>query len=277
MKKYLLGGVFLLLIGSVSLADELKERFHHYWMMGLNFRSFDYKEDLTPPLRSEEKAQFMSPFLAYRYKNGPWSWEAQFDGFFDFSSQYTGTTLSGVETEGEDRHSLWDFGLQLGYDVIPDFQIFSGLGYHFWDRFLNGETGYREIYTWYFVDLGAEWTFLSANFEVGQLNSSFRFRYRQMYQGSIHIVFSETYSAGEDSTLKLGDKGGYWLEWPLKLSLVGNRSALLLTPWYSRSEIGASNVTYNGTPLRSGVLGRIREPASLTQEMGLKIGLERAW
>jgi len=241
-------------------------------LAGVNYRSFDYKEDLRAPLKSTEKADFFAPFikarlpiqsLAQSYVQLSGEMSGNVNSFFD------GTTQSGTPVTDTNTLAFADFDAIFFWNLAPEFYLQAGLGYHHWNRFLSGGVGYREIYTWYYMPLGVLYQ--------RQISNSVKFgidlTYRLMFQGQIKVIFSETVTTGDDTTLTLGNRPGYRLQVPLEYSFDNSKMGMVVAPWYEYSEIGASEFQYNSTPTSSGALGYIQEPASKTQQMGILLAL----
>ncbi len=263
-----------------EFSQEFPARYVNEFNLGFNFKSFEYIESQTPPLRSEERAQVFMPSISGLWGRGKLQWGARLEGLFNFNSQFTGTTFSGADVRGTNQHSIWEAEALLNYQLLENYKALFGFGYHYWDRFLNGEKGYREIYTWYFLKLGLE----VSCYKINSFEFLARVSLRQMLMGKINIIFSETYSGGDDTELDLGNKMGYQFEFPIRWQWPSQnqklpsgsdqeptRRGIEATPWYAYSEIGESNIKYNSTQLSSGVLGSIREPASRTQELGIRL------
>lgn len=238
---------------------------------GVNYRDFDYREDPRPPLKSTEHATFFAPYV--RGKFGVPSLQESFVSLLgeisgNVSSTFDGTDLDGNSVKATNALSFADVEASFYWNVAPDFFVQAGLGYHYWNRFLSGNSGYREIYTWYVVPLGILYqTRISDRIRLGV-----DLTYRLMFQGQMELIFSETVTNGDDTTFTLGDRPGYKLQVPLEYDFEASNFGMALTPWYEFSEIGASDSKYNSTPTTNGPLGNVHEPASQTQQYGLQIG-----
>lgn len=242
---------------------------------GVNYKSFDYKEELRAPLKSTEKAEFFAPFVQVRLPIPSLAQSfVQLSGEMsgNVNSHFDGTTQSGVPVTDTNTLSFADFDALFYWNFAPEFFLQAGFGYHYWNRFLSGGAGYREIYTWYYIPIGILYQHqVSNSFSVGV-----DLTYRMMFQGQIKVIFSETVTNGDDTDLTLGDRPGYRLQIPLRYAFEGTDFGVLLAPWYEFSEIGASDFKHNSTPTTNGALGFIQEPASKTIQFGLQIGMV-AW
>jgi hypothetical protein len=253
-------------ISTSALANEMMAT------AGVNYKSFDYKEELRAPYKSTEKANFLAPFVNLKIPipnlgETYVQLSAEFSG--NVNSQFDGTTQSGVPVKDTNVLSFTDFDGLLFWNVAPELYVQAGLGHHMWNRFLSGGSGYREIYSWYYLPLGI----LYQHKVNEQLRIGADITYRLMYQGEIKVIFSETVATGDDTTLTLGNRPGYRFQFPVEYSFAGSQLGLLVAPWYEASEIGESDYKYNSTPTSSGTLGYIQEPASKTQQYGFVLGM----
>jgi hypothetical protein len=235
--------------------------------LGLDYSSFAYKEDLQPPGKSTENAQIWSPFFQIQAPiNLPiksyFSFEAKTSGFI--STNYDGSTLNtGTPVQGRNPALFFHGEADLHFVLLdPQFQFFTGWGYHFWNRFLAGGSGYREIYSWMYIPLGLAFE----NQLSPELQMRLELSYQVMFNGKIQIITSETIINGEDTNLELGSRPGY----KARARFDYEMSPLLsfsLQPWYEVLNIGESNYAYNAT-----FDGFIHEPASQTVQYGLSLG-----
>ena len=239
---------------------------------GINYRNFDYREDLRAPLKSTEKADVFAPFVKVQLPVT--SLQQSFVQLYgemsgNVNSHFDGTTQLGTPVTDTNTLAFADFDALFFWNLAPEFFVQAGAGYHYWNRFLSGGAGYREIYSWFYAPIGVLYQrHVSNNLSVGV-----DLTYRLMFQGQIKVIFSETVTSGNDSNLTLGDRPGYRLAIPLEYSFDNSKLGLQLSPWYEYSEIGASEYTYNSTPTTTGPLGYIQEPSSKTQQMGLMLGM----
>ncbi len=239
---------------------------------GVNYHSFDYREELRAPFKSTEKANFFSPFVKLKVPlpnlgASFLSFSGELSG--NVNSQFDGTTQTGVAVTDTNVLSFSEVEGSFFWNFAPELFFQAGLGYHYWNRFLSGGSGYREIYTWYYLPLGI----LYQHKVSDQVRIGVDVTYRLMFQGEIKVIFSETVSTGEDSTMTLGSRPGYKIQFPIEYSFAGSSLGYVFTPWYEAFEIGESDYKYNSTPTSSGVLGYIQEPSSKTQQYGLTMGL----
>ncbi|MEZ0391548.1 MAG: hypothetical protein ACAH59_04990 [Pseudobdellovibrionaceae bacterium] len=262
--------VFLILFFSIQgWAEEPKAPLRFELIGGLNVTSFDYKEDVPYPLKSEEKGTFVIPSLRGRIfipqlNESFFNAEAEYSG--QVQSNYDGTTLQGVPVTHTNDHIFYRIETDFYFRVQEFLYLYAGIGYRYWDRFLSGGTGFREIYTWTYFPLG----FLIEVPVSDALDIGFDFSSRLMSNGKIEVIFSETVTDGDDTTLDLGNKPGFKLQVPFRLQRKDSAYRFLISPWYEYSQIGESSFEFNSTP---GVQTDIREPDSTTQQYGLLLGV----
>lgn len=261
--------LFISLLASTGFSQESKANSLYEGIFGLNVTSFDYKEELVAPLKSTEKGTFFIPYVQGKVFF-PRLQKSYFNGEFEFSgrveSDFDGSTQLGTPIQGKNNHVLFRLEADFYWNLTENFFVYSGYGYRYWDRFLSGGTGYREIYTWGYIPLGALIEFpLSEQVQIGV-----DFAYLIMRNGKLKVIFSETVINGDDTELTLGNKPGYRLRLPIDfLQASKGPYSFQVTPWYELSEIGESDEKYNST-----MAGQIKEPASKTIQYGLILGLK---
>lgn len=149
--------------------------------------------------------------------------------------------------------------------------VFAGTGLRVWDRFLSYGTGYREIYRWSTLPIGARGWF--ARPDGLKWLFGWEVAIRPMLWGTLDVKFSETFPNGADSGLALGNRTGFRLAVPVESSWdLGWELRPKFELWYDQSEIGESNLVFNSTPA---INGMIREPSSITRQIGLLLSLRR--
>ncbi len=236
--------------------------------VGTRYTSFHYKEILTAPAKSTETVTYPSLLAEGRVFIAPKT-------FFQFSyedaqkvnSNYDGASLTtGAPVTGTNPISFNTMELS-GYFAVTDFlSLYAAYGMRKWNRFLSGGTGYREIYTWNYLSLGAQyWMALSPALDFGV-----DLCLRQPSGGKIKVITSETFSGGEDSTMNLGAKTGYRLALPFIWHV--DRVSVTGAPFYEISKIGQSNVVTNATLAPTPGTG-IQEPSSETVQYGVELTL----
>lgn len=245
---------------------------------GLSLTSFNYEEDITPPGKSKESGliPILFGYLAGGAGTanpntggfGPFGWRLEFEGILEAQTNYDGTTLTtNAAAAATDKNTFMNMRALAVLPVNNNLYIYGGVGYRYWNRYLAYGTGYREIYTWSYLPVGFRCSFNDAN---SQIRVSLDGAYNYMTSGQIQVIFSQTVTSGDDTTLTLGAKPGYKVSLPIDIKLSGNNFRLSMTPYFEYSEIGKSDTKYNSTPTSGGgSLGYIQEPNSKTSQYGL--------
>src|SRR5262249_31669093 len=148
--------------------------------------------------------------------------------------------------------------------LTDTFYVYAGYGYHYWNRFLAGTPGYREIYSWYYTPIGMQFAFG----ERTGLSWALDLSIRPTSRGIVKVVTAQTYANGQDSQMNLGARTGYRIAVPFRWP--GNHLILSLTPFFEHSAIGQSNTAVNTTlaPTPGEV---IYEPNSHTDQFGVDL------
>lgn len=285
MMTWILKILFLVSFSVVANSAELpkslsnsKEKSDWKVVGGLQIFQFDYKEKipyneiLDVQLRSEEFATAFAPYVQLQRDLPRWG-----NSFFwselvatSANSNFTGTTMTGAPSSSTNVQIFVRGEADLYVELQPQIFGYFGLSYQYWNRFLSGGTGYREIYTWWVFPVGLR-------FEK-QISSkwhwAFDVSYRTMFGGEILIIFSETVVNGDDTLLTLGNRPGYKVQSPFEMKIDSNLG-LVINPWYEYSEIGASNFKFNRTVKTpdSPEGSFIQEPASRTVQIGVTTGV----
>ncbi len=232
--------------------------------IGGSYENFAYAEELTPPAKSTETAGVLNAIVGFRYLFNYENWmELHGAGsrgvrsIYDGSDLNTNAAVTSVNPLGFTNYEfIWH---------IPLGSIFSfhfGYGHRIWDRFLAGNPGYREVYSWDYTPIGLDFTLHRTPSTRLWLELSGR----PTKSGKIKVITSETVTNGVDSEMDLGSKTGYRLALPFQWKL-SSFWGLEITPFYEHSEIGQSNVVANSTLAPTAGTG-IYEPASLTNRAG---------
>lgn len=269
--------VILILHSMAALAAPAKSATAVEIFGGLSLTDFDYREEMTPPDRSHENGAFTVFAGGLKISS---LLMAGFGSFFmgnieyasQVSTKYEGTVLSsssggpaaGSPAEATDYHNFLRLETHYYFGMHPNFMVHAGYGYRSWKRNLAYGSGYLETYTWTYLPLGIYIRNEISNFQYGV-----DLTYLVMLEGKIDIVFSENIVGGDDTTLTLGNRNGYRLAVPMSYTL-DPQFTLQLKPWYEQTEIGKSDAKLNRTP---SINGYIHEPASVTKQMGVYLGL----
>lgn len=235
------------------------------------FTNFDYRETLTPPLKSTEKAWLPGILLKYSCHRG----RALASFAYEYSggdTDYDGSLQDGTPATGITGNRFTDAEVLLGYvfkkraDGTAGLTGYAGIGRRTWKRTLGVGTtsSYLETYSWNYYPVG-----LRADLKAGdKLSIGLDACVKVMTGGEIVIGFAGM-GADDDLTLQLGGKPGYRLAAPLDYAYKDDWS-FLITPWYEHSAIGRSDtgaITVGGT-----LYARAYEPASSTNMYGITAG-----
>jgi hypothetical protein len=238
---------------------------HIDFALGTSATYFSYHEEVSAPNKSTESA-IVVPILADLkiYAGQEMSnLELKYLSAQNVSSRYVGTDLNtGAPVQTTDTLGFTNYEGDINLALSGHLQIYVGYGYRQWNRFLSGNPGYREIYSWYYTPVGLQ----ILNDSSGKSQWGFDVSMRPTSGGTIKVITSQTVSGGQDSKMTLGGRTGYRLALPWKLNSGGYFWGF--TPWYEQSAFGQSNVVPNST-LNPNPTGGIYEPNSKTNQYGL--------
>ncbi len=152
--------------------------------------------------------------------------------------------------------------LEGNVDLPMDLGVtaYTGLGYRFWERDLLGDGGYREIYHWFYVPIGARYTLpLSSNVDV-------------TLDGTLKIMFAGSMTAylAFNPDFALGSRLGYKIQAPIDIK-TGDHITFNIVSWLEYSSIGKSNIVVFRED--DGTYGGFQEPNSRTYQYGMNIGI----
>ena len=234
--------------------------------IGTNLSVFAYKEDLIPPAKSTETAYYPTLLADLKAHWGANSFlELKYDGISGVRSQYDGSSLDdNTPVLAVNKLGFTETELNIRLGITDRFAIFTGTGKHVWNRFLAGNPGYREIYSWNYTPIGVAVKVLSnPTSEV-----SIELSQRLMSAGKIKVITSETIPDGVDSEMNLGSKptNRFAVVWQNRWSQFTTQ----INPWFETSAIGESNVVTNTTLAPNSGEG-IYEPSSKTNRYGVEL------
>jgi len=230
---------------------------------------YDYKEQLPRPLKSTESG--FLPGLVFTYTDKIPNSKFFLRGSAEFAfgpTVYDGTTQSGVPVISNTDNIFGNLEANIGinFDKKETISIYSGVGFHYWNRGLKGSAPYREDYTWFYFPAGFIVNLdISNRFQVS-IDACLRF----MFMGTIKVYLSDISSYFNDPIGDLGNKIGGKIKIPFRYVL-DNEISLLIMPWVEYSAIEQSNqfsIKYGGTSI-----GFAMEPSSETYQYGINIGV----
>jgi len=241
----------------------------HRFEVALSWSRYDYKEDLTPPLKSTETGWVPQVRLGYSYSAND---RFYFRAFGEASvaaddTDYDGSTMGGVPLKDTTRNDFARLEMNAGYTGkgnLP-FSItpYTGVGYRYWKR----DIGYNEFYSWWYIPVGVKVIYpVAERFSIG-LNASVNF----MFDGRMTISYKDDTFA--NTTVRLGNRPGCLVELPVSWRPRVNW-AFTVTPWYEYGEIGESpwERFYYADGTYTGFV--VREPSSRTHMYGVRVSTE---
>jgi tetratricopeptide (TPR) repeat protein len=241
----------------------------HRFEIALSYSHYDYKEDLTPPLKSTETGWVPQVRLGYSYVADDRFYFRAFGeaSVADDDTDYDGSTMGGVPLKDTTRNDFARLEVNAGYTYRENLSFsitpYVGLGYRYWKR----DIGYNETYSWWYLPLGVKTLYpVTPKWSVG-LNASVNF----MFDGRMTISSKNDILA--NTTVHLGNRPGYLVELPVSWRPRVNW-AFTVTPWYEYSEIGESpwERLYYTDGSYTGFV--VREPSSRTNQYGIRLSTE---
>lgn len=241
----------------------------HRFEIGVSYVYYDYKEDLTPPLKSTETEWIPQVRLGYSYFADD---RFYFRVFGELSlanddTDYDGSTQSGMPVQGTTHNDFARLEMNVGYTWRGNLPLsvtpYAGVGYRYWKR----DLGYNEFYGWWYLPVGVRTVYpLTEKLSVG-LNAAVNF----MFDGRMTV--SDKGDTLANTTVRLGNRPGCLVELPVSWRPRVNW-AFTVTPWYEYSQIGESpweplnytNGTYTGFV--------VQEPSSRTHQYGIRLSTE---
>lgn len=237
---------------------------------GLTAVHFDYREDIPAPLKSTEAGWLPGAFVSLTTnRNNPfyvWLWSQVASGTID----YDGTTQTGAPRTSTSGALLFRLHLtgQYQFALSPrwSFSPLLGYAYQYWDRDIQGQGGYEEIYTWNAIILGAE---LGVALDT-RTSLGLAARVNAMFAGHMTILLSKLAPGAEDLTFTLGTEPGVAVSLSLARQ-VSDKVVLFVTPFAETLAYGKSNVLSGSDGV--GNHWEIHEPASRTWLVGARTGV----
>ncbi len=232
---------------------------------------FRYREELIAPMKSEESGAL--PGVWIRVASNPeFPFTIGVEGSLAFGNEsYDGSTQEGIPRTSTTHSTFLSLVATAHYRVTlhPDHSITPviGYGYRSWDRDIQGQGGYEEVYSWTFLPIGARWEWNATS----RLTVGGDLRAHVMLGGDIRILFSKLVDGAPNITLHLGTITGVRVALPVRYTL-SDRVALEILPFWERYGFGKSN-SYKEYNDRGQLLLEIHEPASTTTVIGFQAGL----
>jgi len=241
--------------------------------LGLGYHYYDYREDLTLPLKSTESGWLPSVYASYAYR-WPFLYTRLYGDFAGGELTFDGSTQGGTPVRFTDSlQRFFKIEWNIGYvqQVGEKFQLtpFIGYGYRYWLRGRARNTPtfstFEEEYQWSYLPAG-----LKADYAInGRWGVAATMAVNFMFNGKMKAKMSQILAGAGDLDLTLGNEPGFYAELPVTCRLTPNW-AIVGTPWYEYSQIGRSNslnITQNNS-----VVGFAFEPPSRTHQYGFRVG-----
>lgn len=238
---------------------------------------FDYQEfNDTGKLLDREEGYIPGVILGLSHTMDRWQFAGDF-AFYTGDVAYTGLTNTGIPISTRTRQQIADVALRTEYWLQskygPDYAVYLGAGYHFWNRDIQATTtasgvpvsGLFETYEWWSGFIGLK----SELYTVEPIRWLLDVRLFQTINPSIKVYFN---GQNDNATLALGERWGARVAFPLRYSIKPG-TGLIVEPYVERFELGRSStmpLTSNGA-----VVGSVFEPFSQTFNYGLSVGISQ--
>lgn len=260
--------------------------------VGSNFYYFDYHEHIPAPAKSTEKG--VLPGLQLMYHAPIPSQPLFIRGRLDFAAgntTYDGTLQDGKNTPHKTttENIIFEGEGNLGFKVLCEayscLSLYTGIGFHFWKRDIQGSAGIWEDYSWPYIPLGVNYYLglhpnVSVSPDVAMIVP---------FAGSMTAHTSEWHPLIDNTTVTLGTVVGFRAQLPLTvlLSRSGQIVSLTFSPWFEYTGIGESDWEWIRSIYGSYVkferkdgtteIRRIMEPSSSTYRVGINLAARISW
>jgi len=264
LKKAILLSALFAVSTSVCFADDYSNI--QTVEVGLNHYHFGYSESIG----DTETGWMNGIHLSYKNqdKDTKQYWKITYDQTnqntnYNGSIQETGArrsqqtqTITNIPYQGITNDSITDTEITFANPVSygSNAYLYTGLGFHNWDRNLMGPYGYLEQYSWNYIPVGYRLEYKVNDKLSGALDVSARFMFNGQMNASI-----------VNGTFTLGNKIGFRAELPYSYKMNSQWSAVV-TPWYEYSGIAQSNSIDSGG-------STWQEPDSMNHQYGVNVGV----
>jgi hypothetical protein len=251
-------GLFVLMLfagGNRAFARQTVE-------LDLNHYHFHYNESIG----DSETAWMNGGGISYKNQDASGNyWRFRYEQTKQ-NTNYDGATQDGtpVKTITNNGITNTEVIFAVPADDSPQTYMYTGYGYHTWDRNVTGSGGALEKYSWSYLPLGYRHDYRINSKWDGAVDFSLRL----MFGGAMK---AENISGVDPFRVSLGNKPGARLEVPCTYK-VNSQWSMRLTPWYEYSGISQSNsvqVTSGGSPTNYLAL----EPDSMNHQFGVNVGV----
>lgn len=247
--------------------------FEQVFRLGASIRSFDYLEEGVGGGDSERG---VLPGLSLGYlvepEGAPWFLSIGVDGLNGYTAYSGGSIDRSVQVTRPTSDSMIDAEVNAGLTLLrPDrstrVELYTGIGYHYWRRgdaaTVGGVGFFREDYDWWVLPVG-----MRIERDLGgRLTAALDVEGRFSFAGTLRAHLSQLSSDWSDASVGLGGEPGVRVSLPIELGL-GHAIALVASPWFEYSAIGASDLFEVRLTDGSGSGVYRAEPASRTYQYG---------
>jgi hypothetical protein len=247
----------------------------HSLEASFKYQYFDYKEKIEEPLKSNETGFLPGLHLTYTYQgvNNPLYGRALFE-YAEGKVDYDGSTQAGMPLKAKTSERFLNYEANIGYTLKPrpsvlpaHITFYTGFGYRYWHRGLDGQFPYSEEYSWMYVPVGLRGTFRISQKWTGAVDIALWI----MFDGDIKVNFSDLDPNFNNPKKSLGNDLGWKIEVPIDYMFLEHWS-LEFAPAYENYSFGKSDpftITYAGVPVLSGY-----EPDSRTNIYSMRLGVK---
>ncbi|MGD0623189.1 MAG: hypothetical protein ABSB32_00555 [Thermodesulfobacteriota bacterium] len=247
----------------------------HSLEASLKYQYFDYKEKLSEPLKSNETGFLPGLHLTYAYQgvNNPLYGRLLFE-YTEGKTDYDGSTQAGMPVKSKTNNRFTNYEANIGYTfkqsptTLPaNIAFYTGFGYRYWNRGLDGQLPYSEEYSWKYIPVGLRGTYRINEKWTGEVDLALWI----MFDAEIQVNFSNWDPNFNNPKKSLGNTLGWKIEIPFNYMFL-NHWSLEFAPSYEFYGFGKSDpftVTYAGVPVLSGY-----EPDSRTNIYSMRLGVK---
>jgi hypothetical protein len=247
----------------------------HSLEASLKYQYFDYKEKLQEPLKSNETGFLPGLHLTYTYQgvNNPLYGRLLFE-YTEGKTDFDGSTQAGIPLKAKTNNRFNTYEGNIGYTfkgsqtTLPvNVAFYTGLGYRYWNRGLDGQLPYSEEYSWKYIPVGLRGTYRFNEKWTGEVDVALWI----MFDADIKVNFSDLDPNFNNPKKSLGNTLGWKIEAPVNYFFLKHWS-LELAPsyeFYSFAKSDPFTFTFAGVPVLSGY-----EPDSRTNIYSMRLGVK---
>ncbi len=246
----------------------------HSLEASLKYQYFDYKEKLQEPLKSNETGFLPGLHLTYTYQgvNNPLYGRLLFE-YTEGKTDYDGSTQAGVPMKAKTNNRFNTYEGNIGYTIKGsqrwpvNVAFYTGFGYRYWNRGLDGQLPYSEEYSFKYIPVGVRGIYRFHEKWTAEVDLALWI----LFDSEIKVNFSDLDPNFNNPKGSLGNTLGWKIEVPFNYFFLKHWS-LELAPSYEFYGFGKSDpftVTFSGVPVFSAY-----EPDSRTNIYSLRLGVK---